>query len=218
MRPTTSQPAGGISQAAGSQAAGSQAAGSQAAGTRASGSRARGHRARGHRARRSRGLAVAYLLAAATASALVIDAVVHFQDAYFYDANTGALLSQGQLFRIQAGVALVAALGVLAFPKRWPVWLFAALVAGSAAAAVIAYTYIDIGALAGLPNMYEPSWGPPGKLASAIAEIAGALFALAGLAWALAMRRREASPARSTRAAQMAHSGMDQEEAPGHQG
>jgi len=168
MRPTTSQSADGVSQAAGSQTAGSQAAGSQAAGSRAPGSRARGRRTR-----RSRGLAVAYLLAAATASALVIDAVVHFQDAYFYDANTGALLSQGQLFRIQAGVALVAALGVLAFPKRWPVWLFAALVAGSAAAAVIAYTYIDIGALAGLPNMYEPSWGPPGKLASAIAEIAG---------------------------------------------
>ena len=213
MRPTTSQSADGVSQAAGSQTAGSQAAGSQAAGIRAPGSRARGRRTR-----RSRGLAVAYLLAAATASALVIDAVVHFQDAYFYDANTGALLSQGQLFRIQAGVALVAALGVLAFPKRWPVWLFAALVAGSAAAAVIAYTYIDIGALAGLPNMYEPSWGPPGKLASAIAEIAGAIFALAGLAWTLAMRRREAPPARSTRAAQVAHSDTDEEEAPGHQG
>ena len=213
MRPTTSQSADGVSQAAGSQTAGSQAAGSQAAGIRAPGSRARGRRTR-----RSRGLAVAYLLAAATASALVIDAVVHFQDAYFYDANTGALLSQGQLFRIQAGVALVAALGVLAFPKRWPVWLFAALVAGSAAAAVIAYTYIDIGALAGLPNMYEPSWGPSGKLASAIAEIAGAIFALAGLAWTLAMRRREAPPARSTRAAQVAHSDTDEEEAPGHQG
>ena len=187
MRPTTSQSADGVSQAAGSQTAGSQAAGSQAAGIRAPGSRARGRQQVGD---------------GQPAAALVIDAVVHFQDAYFYDANTGALLSQGQLFRIQAGVALVAALGVLAFPKRWPVWLFAALVAGSAAAAVIAYTYIDIGALAGLPNMYEPSWGPPGKLASAIAEIAGALFALAGLAWALAMRRREASPARSTRAAQ----------------
>jgi hypothetical protein len=42
---------------------------------------------------------VAYLLAATTAAALVTDGVVHFKDAYFYDANTGALLSQGQLFR-----------------------------------------------------------------------------------------------------------------------
>src|SRR5271169_6416828 len=168
MRPTASQSANGISPAAGSQAADGQVASGQRAGRRAPRSRARGRRAR-----RSRGLVVAYLLAAATAAALVIDAVVHFQDAYFYDANTGALLSQGQLFRIQAVVAIVAALGVLAFPRRWPAWLFAALVAGSAAAAVITYTCIDIGPLAGLPNMYEPSWGPPGKLASAIAESVG---------------------------------------------
>jgi len=160
---------------------------------------------------------VAYVLAGATAAALVIDAVVHLQDAYFYDANTGALLSQGQLFRIQAVVATVAALGVLAFPKRWPAWLFAALVAGSAAAAVIAYTYIDIGPLAGLPNMYEPSWGPPGKLASAIAESAGALLALAGLAWALAMRRRLAPAARHTRLGRADQPTTDEERAPGHQ-
>jgi hypothetical protein len=194
MRPTTSQSANGISPA--------------------TSSRAPGSRARGRRARRSRGLVVAYLLAAATAAALVIDAVVHFQDAYFYDANTGALLSQGQLFRIQAVVAMVAALGVLAFPRRWPAWLLAALVAGSAAAAVIAYTYIDIGPLAGLPNMYEPSWGPPGKLASAIAESAGALLALAGLLWALAMRRRRAPAARPTRPDRPR---TDEENAPGPQ-
>jgi MYXO-CTERM domain-containing protein len=160
---------------------------------------------------------IAYLLAAATAAALVIDAIVHLQDAYFYDANTGALLSQGQLFRVQAVVAIVAALGVLAFPRRWPAWLFAALVAGSAAAAVITYTYIDIGPLAGLPNMYEPSWGPPGKLASAIAESAGALLALAGLAWALAMRRREAPPPRPTRPAQADGPPAAEQKAPRHQ-
>ena len=38
--------------------------------------------------------------------------------------------------------------------------------------------------IAGLPNMYEPSWGPPGKVVSAIAEGAGALLALGGLGWA----------------------------------
>jgi hypothetical protein len=155
---------------------------------------------RRRRARRG-GLAVAYLLAAATAAALVIDAVVHLKDAVFYDANTGALLSQGQLFRIQAVVAIAAALAVLALPRKWPVWLFAALVAGSAAAAVVAYTYINIGPVAGLPNMYEPSWGPPGKLVSAVAEGLGALLALAGLGWALAMRRRASrATAEETRA------------------
>ena len=168
MRSTTSQPIDGTSQAPGS-------------------------RARSRRSRPSSGLAVAYLLAAATAAALIVDAVVHLKDAFFYDANTGALISQGQLFRIQAVVAIVAALAVLALPRKWPAWLFAALVAGSAAAAVVAYTYIDIGPIAGLPNMYEPSWGPPGKLFSAYAEAAGALLALAGLAYTLARSRRPAA-------------------------
>ena len=59
---------------------------------------------------------------------------------------------------------------MLALPGKWPVWLFAALVAGNAAVAVVACTHIDIGPVAGLPNMYEPSWGPPGKLLSAVAE------------------------------------------------
>jgi MYXO-CTERM domain-containing protein len=141
------------------------------------------------RIRTGRGTIAGYALRVATAAALVIDAVVHLKDAYFYDANAGALLTQGQLFRIQAVVAIVAALAVLAWP-RWPSWLFAALVSASAAAAVVAYTYLDIGPIAGLPNMYEPSWGPPGKLVSAYAEGAGALLALAGLAYALARQRR----------------------------
>ncbi|HET7247914.1 MAG TPA: hypothetical protein VFJ07_24110 [Streptosporangiaceae bacterium] len=59
-----------------------------------------------------------YALRAATATALVIDAVVHFQDAHFYDANTGALLDQGQLFRIQGVAAIAVAVLVLAWP-RW---------------------------------------------------------------------------------------------------
>ena len=137
-----------------------------------------------------------YALRLGAATALVIDAIVHIQDAHFYDANAGALLTQGQLFRIQAVVAIAAAIAVLVWP-RWLSWLFAALVSASAAAAVVAYTYIDIGPVAGLPNMYEPSWGPPGKLLSAYAEAAGALLALAGLAYTLA--RRRAATARSAR-------------------
>ena len=103
MRPTASQSANAVSQQAGSQAAegtqaaaGSRPAGSQAADRQAPGNRAPGSRSQGRRAPRSQGLVVAYVLAGATAAALVIDAVVYLQDAYFYDANTGALLSQGQ--------------------------------------------------------------------------------------------------------------------------
>jgi uncharacterized MAPEG superfamily protein len=129
-----------------------------------------------------------YALRAATAAALVIDAVVHFQDAHFYDANTGSLLDQGQLFRIQAVAAIIVALAVLVWP-RWPTWLLAFLVAAGACAAVVTYNYVDVGPIAGLPNMYEPSWGPPGKVVSALAEGAGALLALTGLVRALAQRR-----------------------------
>ena len=146
---------------------------------------------RSHASRPRRHSVTGYALRLATATALVLDAVVHLQDAHFYDANAGALLTQGQLFRIQAVVAIVAALAVLVWP-RWMSWLFAALVSASAAAAVVAYTYLDIGPVAGLPGMYEPSWGPPGKLLSAYAEAAGALLALAGLAYTLARDRRAA--------------------------
>ncbi len=135
------------------------------------------------------------LLRAATAVALAIDGVVHVKDAYFYDANTGSLLSQGQLFRIQGVLAFVVAAAVLLLlPARLPwrlIWVVAFGVAASAFGAVLLYTYVNVGPVAGLPNMYEPSWGPPGKELSAIAEGAGAVLALGGLLWApLATRRR----------------------------
>jgi hypothetical protein len=141
------------------------------------------------RARMSPEVLTGYLLRVLTAAALIVDAVVHLKDARFYDASTTALLSQGQLFRIQAGVAIVVAVAILAWPRRL-VWAIAFLVAASAVGAVVLYTYVNVGSLAGLPNMYEPSWGPPGKALSAIAEGAGALLALGGLAWSIQRGRR----------------------------
>ena len=52
------------------------------------------------------------------------------------------------------------------------------------------HTYVNVGSLAFLPNMHEPSWGPPGKALSAIAEGAGALLALGGLIWSIRRARR----------------------------
>jgi hypothetical protein len=80
-------------------------------------------------------------------------------------------------------------------------------VSASAAAAVVACTYLDIGPIAGPPGMYEPSWGPPGKLFSACAEVAGTLLALAGLAYTLARDRHEAA-ARSPRAGDAPGAGL----------
>jgi hypothetical protein len=56
---------------------------------------------------------------------------------------------------------------------------------------VLLSTYVDVGALGPLPDMYEPTWALPGKAVSAIAEIAATVLALAGLTIALRADRRE---------------------------
>jgi hypothetical protein len=108
-------------------------------------------------------------LAVATAALFVIDAYVHFHDAGLYDIDTGAAITQGSLFRAQASLAVVVAAALLVRP-HWIVWAVAVVVAASATGAVFLYTYIDVGRLGFLPDMYEPTWALPGKQASAVAE------------------------------------------------
>src|SRR4051812_41160245 len=108
-------------------------------------------------ASRRRDDAVGYGLRAATAAALTVDAVVHLRDAGFYDSVATAVLSQGALFRAEAAAALLVALLLLVWPARI-VWLAAVAVAGSAAVAVLTYTYVDPGVLGPLPDMFEPTW------------------------------------------------------------
>jgi hypothetical protein len=128
---------------------------------------------------------------AGAAAALGVDAYVHFHDAGFYDAVRTSVLSQGTLFRAQAIVSIAVALAVGLRPRR--VWWAAALtVLGSAAGAVVLYTYVNVGALGPLPNMYEPTWVLPGKLVSAWAEGVGALIAAIGLLMALHRHADEA--------------------------
>jgi hypothetical protein len=128
----------------------------------------------------------------ALAACLTIDGIVHLRDAIFYGPVQGLLISEAGLFRVQAVLALVVAALVLVFPRPW-VWVVAALVTGSAVGAVVLYTYVDLGPVAGLPDLYEPSWGPPGKLISAVAEGAGFLLALVGLSLSLRSRRKVTS-------------------------
>ena len=120
-----------------------------------------------------------WVLRIATAAALGIDAVVHWQNASAYDAVTGTV-SQGELFRAEAVVAVVAALLVLIRPRRSS-WVAALLVAGSALGAVLLYRYVDLGSLGPLPDMYENTWQVPGKLLSAYAEAAAVVLATLGL-------------------------------------
>jgi MYXO-CTERM domain-containing protein len=135
------------------------------------------------------------ILAVATAALLAVDAVVHLRDAHFYDAVTSSTVSQGTLFRAEAIAAIVVAVALLIRPHPL-VWAVAVLVAASAAGAVLLYTYVDVGALGPLPNMYEPTWAVSGKRFSAVAETAATLLALIGLALALVHRRsRHRTPA-----------------------
>jgi hypothetical protein len=118
-------------------------------------------------------------LAVATAVLLGIDAYVHLHDAHFYDSLASSSLSEGTLFRIQAIVAVVVAVALLVRPHP-VVWAVAVLVTASAVGAVLLYTYVDVGALGPLPDLYEPSWVPAGKLASAVAEGLRTLLAITG--------------------------------------
>jgi hypothetical protein len=120
---------------------------------------------------------VSWTLRVGTAAALAIDAVVHWQNAPAYDA-IGTTLTQGQLFRAEAVVAVAVGLLVLFRPRRSS-WLAALLVGASALGAVLLYRYADVGTLGPLPDMYENTWQVPGKLLSAYAE--GAAVVLAGL-------------------------------------
>lgn len=116
-----------------------------------------------------------------TAIALVVNAWLHFRLAGPFDAIAGDLVTQGELFRIQAVVNVLAALLVVAVPRAWPA-ILAALVAAGGLALLVASVYVplDLSAL-GLPVIFEPVWYPD-KAAAAIAQCLAVLGGLAALA------------------------------------
>ena len=129
-------------------------------------------------------------LAVVTAALLGVDAFVHLHYAHSYDQFKSSTMSEGTLFRIQGVVAIVVGVLLLIWPGVLT-WLLSLLVAGSAVVAVTLYTYVDVGALGPLPDLYEHTWSPPGKVLSAVAELLAALISIVGLV--LALRRRRAA-------------------------
>ncbi|MDT4902966.1 MAG: hypothetical protein QOH52_982 [Pseudonocardiales bacterium] len=125
----------------------------------------------------SRGwLAIRVGLTVVVLAGLAVDAFVHFDLASGYDGVKSSTISQGDLFRIEGALALVAGTALLLRPRRYTA-AFAFLVAAGGTAAVLLYRYADVGALGPLPNMYEPIWYPE-KTLSAWAEAIGAVGAL----------------------------------------
>jgi hypothetical protein len=127
------------------------------------------------------------------AAGLAFDAYVHLDLADTYDAAHTSVLSQGDLFRVEAGLAILAILGILLRPRRYTA-AFAFVVAAGGFGAVLLYRYVDVGAIGPIPSMYEPIWYPE-KTQSAWAEAIAAVAALILLAtlWSRARNRPAAT-------------------------
>lgn len=143
--------------------------------------------------RRRSGRAVNLALRLLAATGLVYDAYVHLHLAGPFDAVRGTI-SQGTLFRLEAILAVLAAVLLLVLPRRLS-YAFGFLVAAGGFGAVVLYRYVDVGPLGPLPDMYEPSWYPE-KTSSAVAEAAAALLLVV-----LIVRSRSAATREPTGAA-----------------
>ena len=129
-----------------------------------------------------------WAVAALVATALVIDAYVHATDAAFYEPSQGGIVSEATLFRGEAIVSGLLAVVVVLRPSP-STFAAALLVAATAVGAVVLNTYINIGAIGPLPNLYEPAWGVPGKVPSAYAEGLAVIISAAGVVLTLGRRR-----------------------------
>ena len=109
---------------------------------------------------------------------LAIDAYVHFVLAPNYQFAYPDGIGGGNLFRIQAVAAILAALYVLVRGSRLS-YAIAALVALSAFAAVVLSVYIQLPQIGPIPAMYEPLWFFE-KTVSAVAEGVAGVLAIVG--------------------------------------
>lgn len=129
-----------------------------------------------------------WLLRGLVAVALIVDAVVHLRLASDYQLAASSGIGAGNLFRIEAAAATLAAGYVLLRGSR-PAYLFAFSVAFSALVAVVLYRYVEVPQIGPLPAMYEPVWFFEKNL-SAIAEAVGAAAAAVGLVLVSGRRAR----------------------------
>ena len=115
-------------------------------------------------------------LTAVIVAGLAVDAYIHWNLAGQYSGVT-ATVNQGELFRIETGMAIVAAVLLLITPGRLSA-AFAALVAGGGVVALLVYYFVNVGPIGPLPNMYEPIWYPQ-KVVTLVAQTLATVAALA---------------------------------------
>jgi len=122
------------------------------------------------------------------ALALLVNAYVHFLLATPFDAIVGSLVSQGDLFRIQGVVNILAAVLILAV-HRWWIGLVAAAIAAGGLVLLVASVYVPLDlSTIGFPVIYEPVWYPD----KVVAVIAQGLALIGGLLVAVVARPRTA--------------------------
>jgi hypothetical protein len=136
---------------------------------------------------------VVEVLTALTVVGLAIDAYVHIHLAPTYDPIKTSSISQGDLFRVEAALAIVAAIALLVRPRRYTA-AFAFLVATGGVFAVLLYQYVDVGKIGPIPDMYDPFWSTE-KALSLIGEAVAAVTALALLIVLDRRARRARRPA-----------------------
>lgn len=117
-------------------------------------------------------------LRAGTGAALIVEAVIHLQLAANYQLAAPAGIGQGNLFRIEAAAAMLAALWVLV-SGSWKAYAAALLVAAGGLGAVLLYRYYQVPAFGPIPSMYEPLWYFK-KTVTAVAEAIATVTALIG--------------------------------------
>jgi hypothetical protein len=119
------------------------------------------------------------LLTGITVAGLGVDAFVHWHLAGNFDTLVGTgtpHISQGQLFRLEAALAVISMVMVLSTRRRFAA-AFAFLIAAGGLGALLLYGYVDVGGLGPLPDMYDPIWYTE-KTISAVAEAVAAVAAL----------------------------------------
>lgn len=124
------------------------------------------------------------------AAGMAVDAFIHLRFAGDYD-RIGSQITEGQLFRVEAVVAILAAIAI-AVTSRRIVSALVFLVALSASAAVYSSVYVHIGAIGPFPDIYEPIWFSQ-KRAAAVTEAVAAASALVLLIKGRARKRLPAS-------------------------
>jgi hypothetical protein len=130
------------------------------------------------------------LLRLLVVAGLAVDAYVHWVFAPDMAFVQGGSISGDALFRVQAVLAVLVGVLVLARARRWT-YAVAFLVSASALGALLFYYFVDVGAIGPLPAMHDPSWYAE-KTISGLGEGVAVIAALAG--YGAARSRDEVRP------------------------